>query len=202
MWNVPSFFTTGYRIRDTDWNTQVAENFQALDQHQHTGAPGDGAALAVPTPLEHQALVANSAALINIFTLTLSADPFNNNGGLQFLRTFVVSNTSGSNKNYDIVADFGGTTLTLNTANVATGTTNRLYIVRFWLNNNGTKTGQFLHGTLDTGSSPSPNGVSLPAVDTTVAGVQFKVGIQMSAANAATSFEILSGYYIGPNYLA
>lgn len=198
-WTTPALLTTGYRIRDTDWNNQIAENFKALDQHGHTGSPGDGAALAVPIPLPHQPLVANSAALINVFSKIFTADPFNINGGFHLLYAFLASNTSGSGKNYDIVADYGGTTCTVNTGTLATGTTNKLYIYRFWLTNNGTKTGQFLAGTLDTAASPSPNTVTTAAIDTTIVGTQLLVGIRMSAANANTSFEMLQGYYIGPS---
>lgn len=203
-WTVPALLTTGYRVRDTDWNTQIVGNFEALDQHSHTGSPGDGAALAVPIPLGHQAAVANTAALINIFTKTFTADPFNSNGGFQFLYAFLAYNQSGANKNFDIVADFGGTTCTLNSGTYASAAQKHLLIARFWLDNDGTKTGQFLTGNLagDTGGAPTLNAIATPAVDTTVTGTQLLVGIKMSAAAALTSFEMMQGYYIGPSSIA
>lgn len=203
-WTTPALLTTGYRVRENDWNTQVAGNMLALDQHRHTGSPGDGAALSVPRPIEHQALVANTTALINIYTDIFSANPFGANGNYHVLLHLLFHNASGGNRTISAVGNYGGTTATVTSGTLATSALRRMTTVRFWLANVGATNTQALTGDMLADGAAGGTvftGSAFPVIDSSVAGTSFSLGLQMSgAANVALDFEVLYGYIVGPSF--
>lgn len=201
-WNTPALLTTGYRIRDTDWNQQLVENLQALDQHRHTGIPGDGSALAVPRPILHAPVVSNTAAVIDIYTETFLANQFGNNGTYLVRVFFLFTNTSGVNRTITVFGNLDGTVNGVPTT-VGGATTRAALSVDFGFSNSGATNAQLLHGLLydpaGGGAAVKQTTVIVGAVDTTLAGKIYKLSLQMSVALGTVSFEVLGGYVIGPS---
>lgn len=212
-WTPPNLRSSGYRVPSDVWNTEIVGNLLALSTHTHSGADGDGAAMAVPRPLAFQAEVANTAATIVLFSENILGGAFGTTGQYRVLLNFLLLNTSGAARTWTLGFTYGGSTVSLATNALASGANRRQMVVEMLMSVQGAPNSQRIqirHYTSAALAAGAAGTMPASAVDDMVIYNDIAVDstalqalaltMTMSAAHADLRFILQAGTIWGPIY--